>query len=244
MSDVATETGLALPLSITNSSVLTLAGAAALPISLSQLLNKTRTAALGANAPGITVTKGAAGTGTVSGSSTAAVTGGVAPFAYAWSRVSGDASMTVTNGATATATISRSCADLSVNTAIYQCAISDSAAHSITITINVELDGYPAGAVTVTAPAVLVTKGTTGSGSISGSSTCTPGGGSGGYAYQWAYVSGVLFDITNATSQTAAFSKVVANNTTNSGVYKITVTDSGGRPASVNINVELDGYTF
>jgi hypothetical protein len=142
MSDVAAELGLPLPLSLTNASVLALAGLGAPPISMSQLLNKTRTAAMTASAPDIFAARNVAGTGNVSGSSTATVNGGTGPYTYAWSYVSGDATLSMTNGTTSRVTLNRSCAPGTFYVAVYQCVINDSAAHSVTIQINVELDGY------------------------------------------------------------------------------------------------------
>jgi hypothetical protein len=143
LGQVATELGVALPISLGDTNVRTLAGVASGAISLTNLYGKTAGAAMSAAAPNILAQRSTNTTGVVSGTSTATPTGGTAPYTYAWA-ISG-ASQGMAAGGTTTATLgmSKSCAPGALNNETWVCTVTDSAAHSATATISVELDGFP-----------------------------------------------------------------------------------------------------
>jgi hypothetical protein len=141
---------------------------------------------------------------------------------------------------------------------MYQVAVELGVTH-IGISLNAgnvrTLAGVPSGAISmnnlrgksnlaplsVSVPDAMKFKTSAGTGSVGVSTTATAAGGSGGYSYAWTFLSGTSFGTPGPTA-TAAFSKSCAANTEYTGIYRCTVTDSGGRTASGNCAITLGGY--
>jgi hypothetical protein len=117
------------------------------------------------------------------------------------------------------------------------------------------LAGVPSGAVSMNhlrgksnlAPLTCVVndqfayRGTNNTGVVSASTTAVAGGGSGGYSYAWTFLSGTSFGDKPAVA-TPSFSYSCAPGSEFTGVYRCTVTDSGGRTASDTCSITLGGY--
>lgn len=74
----------------------------------------------------------------------------------------------------------------------------------------------------------------------SSSVTASAAGGSGSYTFSWARISGsTLVSANNSTSATTAFSGVIPLNTTQTAVFRCTVTDSLGETGTFDVTVQL-----
>lgn len=196
--------------------------------------------------PGLTLTlspnSGSAyaynGSGTVSVSSTASASGGTAPYTYSWARASG-ATYTLSGTTTATCTVSKTFSAATAAAAEYiTCTITDAYGQTQAATFTVTFGCYAAlsfasspGNVSaaVTAPATATTGASSGSGA----------GGVGSYTYAWTYVSGTSFNITSASSASTTFNKYYSAAASESGTYRLTISDGYSTPVSATITVSM-----
>jgi hypothetical protein len=88
--------------------------------------------------PVVETSGGSPTTQTVSGTATATPAGGLGPFTYAWAHVSGD-TMTITNGATATATFSKTLAGGASASGVFAVTGTDAAGQTATVNVPVGL---------------------------------------------------------------------------------------------------------
>jgi len=84
------------------------------------------------------VTEGTTGE---TGNVTASPTGGRAPITYAWTRVSGDTSITITAPSAAVTRFSRFVPDESIYSAVFQCTATDADGRTASDTVTVEIFG-------------------------------------------------------------------------------------------------------
>lgn len=75
---------------------------------------------------------------------------------------------------------------------------------------------------------------------VSSATTVTVTGGTPGYTYSWALVSGNALTITSPSSATTTFSRSMSGNTSVTAVYRCTVHDAVGSTATADVSVELD----
>jgi hypothetical protein len=144
MTELRTVTpGRAYPIALGDADVRALAGVPSGPISLTNLLGKSAYVAMSGSVSNPSTT--AAINGSVNYTKNVAVsvsfTGGLAPFSYAWSLVSGDGTVTATNAASTNANflVNRFSSPGEVMTLIAQCIVTDATAATLTRTGTVTL---------------------------------------------------------------------------------------------------------
>jgi hypothetical protein len=148
LSDVMTELrvtnpGRAYPISLGDSDVRALAGVPSGAISLSNLYGKSSYIAMSGSVPD---RSGSAPSNPTSNYTTqvsisVVLTGGQAPFSYAWSHVSGDGTVTAANTSSTFAnfTVARFSEPGEVQTQVVQCVVTDSTSATLTRTGTVTL---------------------------------------------------------------------------------------------------------
>lgn len=160
---------------------------------------------------------------------TASVASGTAPFAYAWTKVSGGA-ITITSPSASSTTFSASGLTAGESrTATFRCAVTD--AHGLTSTANVSVAiGRTAATFNATAsPSTLSASGASGS-VTTASATASVSGGSGPYAYAWTKVSGAAINITSPSAASTTFGATgLAAGESRTATFRCTVTDSNGQ---------------
>lgn len=82
------------------------------------------------------------GTTLTTQAATATPTGGTPPYTYAWSRVSGDTSISITSPTSASTTFSRFVAAETTYSAVFQCVATDALGVSQTDTVTVSITGF------------------------------------------------------------------------------------------------------
>lgn len=151
LSDVLTELKIAnssrvAPISLGDSDVIALAGKSSAPVSISDLYGKSSYVAMSGSMPNVSDTAvidpGANYTAHVAVA--ISFTGGLAPFTYAWSKVSGDGSVTTANASSTTAnfTVIRFSTPGDVLTEVVQCIVTDGKGNTLTkqCTVTLTLD--------------------------------------------------------------------------------------------------------
>ena len=149
---------------------------------------------------------------------------------YVWTQVSGPSTAIITNGTTATPTVS----SLVAGSYMFKLTVTDNSgatsSDQVKIIVNAAINQPPvanAGSdITITLPANSVTL--SGSGSTDADGTII--------SYSWTKVSGTGSTITNANAINAAVTGLQAG----VYVYKLTVTDNTGATSSDNITVTVD----
>lgn len=176
------------------------------------------------------------------GAITATPAGGVTPHTYAWARVSGDASISISSATVAAPTWSASGTAPETKSAVWRCTVTDAAgvavvSSNVTITVEMLLPGLSAS---------LDTGSVSGSGNgtgpfSTGNVTCTPSGGIGPYTYLWEYVSGnATISATAGTAATTAFTASGTPEETKNAVWRCKVTDSHSQVAySGNVSIAI-----
>lgn len=175
-----------------------------------------------------------------------AASGGTAPYTYAWTRISGAATITA-NSSTA-ATTSFNCTGLvaaEINEAVFRCTVTDSVAATDTVDVSVrfEREGISVGASNVS----KVKSGFSACGSVTGagSPNVVVTGGSGTYTYAWTQVgthaTAGPYSCSSASAQNPTWGDTVcASDAIKVESWKVTVTDSvSGATAEATITVTL-----
>lgn len=187
------------------------------------------------------------GAGTVaSGSVTATATGGTPGYTYLWEFVSGDAGISIIGSTSPTTNFSATLTNGQTLAAYYRCKVTDSAlrvAYSGNVLVTLSstyvapltasasptvVSGYAARDPFPAPPTSLLI--------YTDATTVTPSGGTGPYTYAWTQVSGDPFTCNNPTAATTTFRSTVAKASTNTSVWRCTVTDSLSATATVDIN--------
>lgn len=184
------------------------------------------------------LTINAAGAGTGAGAATANVTGGVAPYSYAWVRTAGTRS-NVSNAAIVNPIFS---AALNWNenfTETWRFTATDAASNTATASVNVKFT-TPSPLSVSASPSSISFSNVRGGGTYGTTVTATAAGGTAGYAYRWVDLNATSgFTITNATSATARLtSPSVACGTSRtraSTTFRVTATDSRGLAATTDV---------
>lgn len=73
----------------------------------------------------------------------------------------------------------------------------------------------------------------------SSAATASPGGGLGPYTYSWARISGDTMTAASPSSATTTFSGTVPLDSTNTAVFRVTVTDAAGQVDTADVTVNL-----
>lgn len=175
--------------------------------------------------------------GPITTASTATPSGGVAPFTYNWTRVTGSR-ITVSNGSTATATFSATLGWGENLSESFQVAVTDAASQAKTASVTVTFTSPTAPAISITPSALTITGSSPGT--VSGSVTATGSGGVPPYvSYAWSRVTGSRIAVTG--NQTATFSTSVAYDENFMERFLITATDSVGNQTTQTLDVTAVG---
>lgn len=78
---------------------------------------------------------------------------------------------------------------------------------------------------------------------VSSATTVTAAGGSPGYTYAWAFVSGDPMTVNNPSGATTSFQANMSGDSTLSSVYRCTVHDASGQTATADVSVTLNHGT-
>ena len=147
MSQIAAELGLSLPLSLTDSRVVGLAGKGSPPINFSDLYGKSniRPITVTVNPTNVFVTKTATGSGYVnSGTVTATASNGNGSYTYFWTQLSqSGAVINIGNPNVAATGFSCFTTNGSINISAFRCTVTDGVNTAGSVDISIELDGYP-----------------------------------------------------------------------------------------------------
>jgi len=173
---------------------------------------------------------------TATGSATASAAGGVPPFTYAWSRLTGSR---ITFSGTQTAAFSTSVAYNDNFTESFRVTATDAAGRTATSDLNVTAvgPGSPPPPTITTAPASPIVTNTYGAVTMSinvrANVTGLPP-----FTYSWSLLPGSdpSASITNALSQTATLTMRVQSCDFSDGYFRVVVTDSLTRSSSVDLH--------
>ena len=177
-------------------------------------------------------------TSTLAGNQSATATvnaaGGIAPYTYSWSRLTGSR-INVPAPQTATFTVSLGWSENLTES--FQVTVTDNAGNQATAPLNVTFTTPPP-APTLTISPSSINQQRSGAGSISATATVSVTNGVAPFSYQWSYVSGDSYALTNAQSATVTFSASLSIGGAHlSGTYQVIVTDTLGRQGTQNIIV-------
>jgi hypothetical protein len=215
----------------TSSTNPTTTGLAAAAATISTALNA-------AASPSSLSTSGTA-TSLTTASTTVTPTGGISPYTYAWTRISGSTSIAANSASSATTTFTgTSLASGTTYNAVFRCTVTDNVAATKTVDVNVEIIRL---AMTASAsPTSLYKTGPTAS-QTTASVTVTPSGGVSPYTYAWTLLSGSTLTVNSPTAATTTFSKTgMISGDSFDATYRCTVTDStGGTPLTATADVPV-----
>ena len=161
--------------------------------------------------------------------------GGIPPYSYAWTHVTGTRT-TVSDAASASTTIGATLAAGETVSEQWRLTVTDAAAKTVSGAVT----------ATLTAPAVLavpladtktITASSTTAGVASAAVTSTATGGRSPYTYSWTRVSGSRSTATSPTTATTGLSATVALGETIVETWRETATDSVGHVTSADIAV-------
>lgn len=239
VSQIQTEYGLTLPVSL-RAFIGQPGYPSSGPISMSDFLGKSATAALSVFISGAP-SGSRSGTGSVTTSAaTASATGGVPGYTYAWTYVSGTA-FTIDSPASATTTFTQTVTAGSTINAVYRCTVTDSALNTASSTAAVAATASVIPALAFSVPPSDVSSVRSGGGSLTSSvSAGVASGGTAPYSYAWTYVSGDVFTINSPSSNSTTFTTTLIAGQTKTGVYRLTVTDSVAATVSATVTIELE----
>ena len=166
--------------------------------------------------------------------------GGVSPYTYAWTKVSGD-TLTITSASTYSVAWTASGTAPSSKAAVWKCTVTDSAGNS-TDTSNVSVSvAFQLSAMSASLSTNSLSGSRTSNGSITTSSVVvSASGGAGGYTYAWTKVSGTTLTLSGSTSATTTFSYTGTAPSTITASYQCVVTDSLSNPVNAgSVSISL-----
>jgi hypothetical protein len=195
--------------------------------------------------PALTAPASVAGSGTSAtghaDAVTAVATGGTAPLAFSWAKLSGGSISADTPGAAQTAFTASGLLDGETRSAVFRCTVTD--AHGLTATADVTVTIQRLSVPQLSAPASTSLQINTASGTTA-AVTATVSGGVAPYAFQWARLSGSTA-ITAGTpgSNTTSFTATgLTAGQTVSATFRCTVTDWFGNTATADVVVTVSRY--
>ena len=180
---------------------------------------------LGASAVPTSIEKTDTTASITTASTTVTASGGTSPYTYAWTRNSGSTAISANSASAATTTFTgSSLASGTTYSAVFRCTVTDNAAATKTVDVNVSITRA---AITASAsPATLYEQGGTGT-ITTASTTVSVSGGTSPYTYSWAKQSGDTLTVTSSTAATTTFSTSgIAEGDSKAATYRCTVTDS------------------
>lgn len=174
-----------------------------------------------------------------------AVTGGTAPYSYAWAKQSGG---TITAGSPTAASTTFAGATMTVaegaRTAIFRCTVTDANGITGFCDVTVTLQRVAAPTVTLDKSTLSSIDNTTSE--TSGVVTATGAGGTAPYSYSWARVSGAAnasttgIVVTSGSAAATTFSaSSLAAGESRSAVWRCTVTDANGFTGTADVTVTI-----
>jgi hypothetical protein len=180
-----------------------------------------------------------------SGTATGIRTNGTAAFTFAWTRISGDASMTVTSPTAISTTFSATLADGQTKSAVYRLTVTDgtTATAFADVTVNLVSSATPPPppppppaslTVSISPRASVVSR--TGAGFLSQDFGVSVSGGNGSYIYSWSVPGTTLINGTTSSPSAGISNSPPYDNTF--GV-SVSVSDTGGASGSDSTTVEF-----
>ena len=168
---------------------------------------------------------------------TATASGGTAPLTYAWTR--SGTNHTFGGGTSAATTCSHSYSAAAAQTTdTYTCTVTDAYGQTAQVSVSVTF-GCRAALSFASSPGNVSASVTSPATATTGASSGSGAGGTGSYSYAWTYVSGTSFNITSASSASTTFSKYYSASASESGVYRLTISDGYSTPVSTTITVSM-----
>jgi hypothetical protein len=168
------------------------------------------------------------------------VAGGVAPYTYAWSWLSGGGGIVINSPSASSTSFSSS--NLAAGGAVSgtaECLVTDTTGAQISTTTSVAINRVSL--VTASISPSTATSTGPGASQTTGVVTVTPAGGSGAYTYSWSFTAGGSNLTINSSS--AATTSFTGNGLVSPNVYtgtaRCVVTDGYGQTASVTASVSI-----
>jgi hypothetical protein len=186
----------------------------------------------------LTITNGSPGTAT--GSATASGSGGVPPYSYAWSRVTGSV-ISVSGGQTGS--FSAGVTWNSNVTETFRVTLTDAASNTATQQINVTAVGPAPPALTISVPSYVQKSVGTGTATVSTTVTVSSGG-TGGLTFTWARLNGDAINYSGGQTVTFSGNPTQPQTQCDTPVpmaanFRVTVQDSIGQTRTGDVYVEL-----
>jgi hypothetical protein len=161
------------------------------------------------------------------------VTGGIAPYSYAWSRINGTFS-TISSPTDANPTFSATLTAGQSITEVWQLIVTDATGTTVRHSYGVRLEVAPTLAVTPPAPAVVYANT---AGVASTALSLTVAGGVAPFTYQWVRTAGTVSSTTNGAVINPVISATLAKGQTSVETWTATVSDAAGHTASASVNL-------
>jgi hypothetical protein len=178
-----------------------------------------------------------------SASVTASASGGVSPYTYAWTRISGSTAITANSASAATTTFNvSSIADATTLEAVFRVTATDDDLLTDTADVVVTFERSDTGVeLGLTLDKSSVYKFTTTTSSTTSSVTATRIGGQSPYSYAWTRISGsTSITATAPSSRTTAFSATGLTVAGAVAVFRCTVTDGASATATADCTVTFE----
>jgi YD repeat-containing protein len=173
--------------------------------------------------------------GTASGTSTATGGGGIAPYTYAWSSISGSG-ISLNSTTAATPTFAANPTYGQTLTQSFQVTVTDAAGNTATaptaLTVTATGPAMPPAPTVSISPTSLPISNTSSGGLASGTAAATGASGLSPYTYNWSSISGSGISLNSTTAATPTFSATPTYAQTLTQSFQATVTDALGRTAA------------
>jgi hypothetical protein len=172
--------------------------------------------------------------GVVSGTVAATVSGGVAPYTYAWVRLTGSRS-SVSNSTASAPAISATLSWSESFSETWQVTCTDAAGNTVQSSVSVSFATPAQPSVSVSPASLNLTRNNPGtaSGTVSANAT----GGVTPYAYSWQRTSGSRSSVSSATVAQPSISATLGWGDSFTETWKVTVTDAAGNTAVSSVSV-------